>query len=303
MGNAFLLPPRPIEFDSPVTPQIPPAGATGEAAVIFPIEVAVAERRQPWLVSPDFQKSAEVFTAEAPIPPASATSGPLSIAEFATQFEKAFAPYQLKVATSRNQDPAHPGETKAGMWAVNLGDSGIRKFDILQNEPRYYALRPLSTELKTFDRVPVSDYRSGSGCAGRRRSRTSNPWISTAGCASCWQPWTWRWPRHATAAFRIAAAEGPQGFANSRSLRPRRDRSDVRAGPGATGAFGPRDYDSLVQSKQDIADGMAKLVESIPRTRAGRIRSISTKHARRRVSRCWRGFPMRTISMLWCSSR
>ena len=265
VGNAFLLPPRPIEFDSPVTPQIPPAGATGEAAVIFPIEVAVAERRQPWLVSPDFQKSAEVFTAEAPIPPASATSGPLSIAEFATQFEKAFAPYQLKVATSRNQDAAHPGETKAGMWAVNLGDSGIRKFDILQNEPRYYALRPLSTELKTFDRVPVSDYRSGIGL--------------------CWPPQIKNfesvdldgWMRellaavdlalaapYATAAFRIAAAEGPQGFANSRGVfAPGATGATCMPGPGATGAFGPRDYDSLVQSKQDIADGMAKLVESI----------------------------------------
>ncbi len=258
-GNPFLLPPRPLVIETLVNPQIPPAGATGEAAVIFPVDVSVTERRARWLVSPDFQHSTDVFSATASIPSASAVSGPLSVADFARQFETAFAQYDLKVATSQDADPANPAKSRVGLWAVNFGPTGIREFQILQNDPRFYALRPLSTQLQNFNRVPVSDYQSGKGL--------------------CWPPQYKNfesvdldsWMRELLAAVDLALDAPYSTAAFRQTTSATRFAADATGGtgatclpwPGATGAFGPRDYDTVVRAKQDIADGLAKLVEPV----------------------------------------
>ncbi|HEX7090573.1 MAG TPA: LysM peptidoglycan-binding domain-containing protein [Longimicrobiales bacterium] len=297
-GCRFLVPPASLAVATRVDLVVPPKGATGEAAVVFPVEVDLTMRRDPALVQPDFRDTAEVWRATTPLAPWSGDAGRLALTEFARLFERALLPFSLKLATSKALELADAKSSTVRVWAINFGASGIRDVDLLQDSPQFYAIPPISTSLAGRDDVPVSDYRSGFGlcCPKVPKSFQSvdlDAWLSEfleavdlvltppyavpafalAGATGANRPEP---PRPATAPARgpvgLVGRDGaatPAGAAGTRRI--------VGAGifgatgatapcypcPGATAPYGPTDYEKLVRAKQDIAEGLARRVENI----------------------------------------
>lgn len=263
-GRRFLVPPAPVAVASSLRAVIPPAGATGEAAVLFPVEVDLTLERDRTLVSPDFRDNAAVSRAVTPVAPWSGPGTQLGLADFARLFEDAFRPFSLKVATSKTSDVSGDGRTALRVWAVDLGASGVRRVALQQDAPQFYAMRPISTSLLGRDGVAVSGYRSGVGlcCPSERKSVASvdlDAWMAQFASAVDLA----LTPSYAVPAF---GQPGPSGLAG-RALPALGATGGTGAPclpcPGATAPFGPADYETLLRAKQDIADGLADLVEHV----------------------------------------
>ena len=187
--------------------------------------------------------------------------------------------------------------------AVNFGEQGISRFNVLQSEPQFYALKPLSTSLQA-QTVEVSEYRSGCGlCAPVPKSfesvdldswmqqflSTIDLFLSPAYSVPAFQN-----VKGATApsfegpGFAVSptpaggALEGPRGFVDVGGYESNLGRPEMFARPfdvfgltggtgqngcagctGMTAPFGPSDYNQIVSAKEAIADGLKENVTHI----------------------------------------
>src|SRR5262249_8108660 len=166
LNERFLLPPNPTRISAPLTPVIPPRGAVGEAAVIFPVHVSVEMKRARDLVAPDFRQASAVFENTSNFAPRTVGSGASSVnlADFAEQFEQAFSAFRLKCGVVQRNTLSKPEQT-ANLFAVNFGPSGLSRVAVEATEPQFYALAPLSTQLLTGN-LPIRPYKSGCGLEG-----------------------------------------------------------------------------------------------------------------------------------------
>ena len=162
-GRQFLLPPNPTEVTSALAPVIPPEGATGEAAIVFPVSVGVDMARPLFLVAPDFQVAPAVYQNASEYSPRGMAPGAttMNLSAFATEFEAAFTDYHLKCAVVQKDAVSDPQQAPQ-LYAVNFGETGVRRCAVDATAPQFYALAPLSTELLTGT-LPIRPYVSGCG--------------------------------------------------------------------------------------------------------------------------------------------
>lgn len=308
-GARPLLPPNPTRFGVPFTPRIPPDGAKGESAMIFPVEVSVLMTRARGLVHLDFVETPSVYRSSHRLAPQIAkgeTATGLSLDAFAARFEEAFAQHRLKCAVTTGSgddggavrgeaDPAGAGR----IWAVNFGPTGIRRFAVDATRPKFYAVKPLSTEPISGD-VPILEYVSGRGLTTATRKRFENvdldSWMrqfleamdlfltptyavpafrqgasGPTGPTTAWEPSDRpaRGPRSESdgdgSSGPVGIASGaPVGVAPSFGLTP--DSEDGGPVPGAIGATapsGPADHERIVRAKYAIAKRLRESVVPI----------------------------------------
>lgn len=142
----FLVPPQAVQIVRPVAnPLIP--------APIFPLSVTVNESRDASLIDPEFEGVATVASSQtvlgAAVPMGS--SGALSLSGIATSFEQAFQSYSLKLATGPNPDDS----SAVPLWVVSLGAGGFSQVAVQGNDPLFFGISPLSTQLINLSDVPV----------------------------------------------------------------------------------------------------------------------------------------------------
>lgn len=237
VGATFLVPPPPTMIGLTLQPQIPPPGASGEGAILFPVGVTIGASRDPAWVHPDFSGvtgTAAVQAVASALGPEGATSpgGAIDLKAFADEFEAAFAAQRLKCAVSENKS----ADPDAKIWAVNLGPQGASGIAVQSPNPAFYALAPLARSL-TGGNVAIASYQSGAGLGPTAvRSFSSvdlDAWMLSFTTAVDMV----LGPQYAAAAY-LSGASGPSGPAG------------LAAAPGG-GAF-----DSIVQAKQRIAAGL-----------------------------------------------
>lgn len=149
----FMLPPNPVIISEQIEAHLP--------GTIFPVTVEIKLARHASLIDPEFKDVANVQADVTTIAPRSTVSeGSLSLEDFARQFEQQAFP-GLKVATSKKQYMADDPSTSSLLWAVNFGQGGISLFEILKDEPHFFALRPLSAELVARPDVMIYSYENG----------------------------------------------------------------------------------------------------------------------------------------------
>ena len=170
-----LLPaPATATLSATVTPQA--------ATPIVNLAVDLAISRDPALIAPAFRAAPLVISANCAImaaPFASGTGQAQSLAQFATDFEAAFAGRKLATgpqhthfspvlgkaslrATAGGGTGATPGGTTRALWVVDLSATGIQ-YAIDATRPRFYAMQPLSTVSYSADDITVPTYLPGTG--------------------------------------------------------------------------------------------------------------------------------------------
>lgn len=287
--GARLLPPPVatplvVPFDAAL-----PHGA-GEGSLIFPVEVTLAMTRAPGLVHPDFRDAESVRRAEsrlAPRIPAGEAAAELTLVPFAQSFEAAFAPHRLKCAVAAGADrkPGALGE----VWAVNFGPTGIRRVEVDPSRPRFYALRPLSTETVGGEvRIPV--YTSGHGLCGSVSKRFEGVDLDVWMRQLLDTVDLYLTPPYSVPAFRLgltgaaapapaaaipglsplavhgaAAAEGPVGLVSGRPPTASVLAAEPLVATGPTGCTGPTpsgpaDFDRIVRAKDALAKSLRQNV-------------------------------------------
>ena len=272
-GRRVLVPPQPTVCTMPFAPQVPPAGATGEDRIVFPVQVTATVRRAPGLVHPDFARSESVELSASPLAPriGAPDATTLTLDEFAARFEEAFAGERLKCAVAGG---ASATPSPARIWAVNLGPEGIARLAVDPSRPAFYALRPLSTEPLSRE-LTFKTYVSGQGLGPTATQRFSgvdlDAWmrqlLDTVDLALT--------PSYSVPAFRIGATgspplraavatpangDGPRGIASELSGDAT---AAVARGATPTAPNGPAAYDRLVQAKGDIAGALRDRVGAI----------------------------------------
>lgn len=244
VGATFLVPPPPTVIGLTLQPQIPPPGASGEGAILFPVGVTIGARRDPAWVHPDFSGvtgTAAVQAVASALGPEGATSpgGAIDLKAFADEFEAAFAAQRLKCAVSENKS----ADPDAKIWAVNLGPQGASGMAVQSPNPAFYALAPLARSL-TGGSVAIASYQSGAGlgptAAKSFNSVDLDAWMLSFTTAVDMV----LGPQYAAAAY-LSGASGPSGPAG------------LAAAPGA-GTF-----DAIVYAKQQIAAGLTGQVQPI----------------------------------------
>ncbi len=272
-----LLPPAPTPCAMPFVPQIPPAGATGDAQIVFPVEVVATVSRAPGLVHPDFAGSDAVVRDATVLGPriGDPSDTKLTLDAFAARFEQAFESERLKCAVAAGATSAAPGTT-APIWAVNFGPKGISSVAVDASRPTFYALPPLSTQPQAGE-LTFPSYASGSGLGPDITQRFADVdldgWMRQFLDAvdlfltpSFAVP-AFRGPtgpaggRGAAVAAPAAAAEGPIGIASAVPVDGLTD-DPAAPGPRPTGvtANGPADYERVVDAKEKIAEALSKRV-------------------------------------------
>lgn len=280
-GQPFLLPPNATTTTSDVKPTIPPEGNKGEAAIVFPVSVSVNMSRALHLVAPDFQNTAAVYENTTSFSPRGLTQGASSVnlTAFARDFEAAFTDYRLKCAVVQKDAMSSPQTPQ--LFAVNFGETGVRRFLVDEKAPQFYALAPLSTKLlsgtlpirkyisgcglgpvefKTFDSVDLDSWM-GQFLSAVDLFLTANYSIPAfqldsgpTGAASA----------NAFAQSPAPPATGPVGMAG---IQMESGLSAVDADPkgctGGTGVYGPYNYDEIVAAKYGIAQQLSAEVVPI----------------------------------------
>lgn len=149
----MLIPPPPASLPVAFTanPQNPD--------LIFPVTVSLTISRNSALVDPDFADVPSVSTATTQLSPQFQTTGSdsaLSLAQFGAAFESAFK--GLKAGVSKRSATGNQTETNQ-LWAVDFRSTGFQ-FQVV-NQPSYFSLAPLSTELLSYSNIPIQPYVSG----------------------------------------------------------------------------------------------------------------------------------------------
>ncbi len=144
---------------------------------IVQLEIELRFSRQPELVAPELRALADGLSAKSLIPPDGGVAPgdardsledvfPVSLTEFAAQFEKAFVTpnWRLRVGSSA-AEPSQPRDARAAtLWAVRMSDlTGASPKGIgfeFGGAPRYYAPLPIAGDLKTLS-VDINSYKTG----------------------------------------------------------------------------------------------------------------------------------------------
>jgi LysM repeat protein len=265
-GQQFLLPPNATNIATPITAVIPPKGAIGEQAIVFPVNVNVEMKRGQHLVAPDFRKATAVFRNTANLAPRAAGLGTSSVnlTDFAEQFEQAFAAFRLKCGAVQRDSLAHP-EQAAQLFAVNFGPSGISHLNVEANEPQFYALAPLSTKLLS-GALPVRPYKSGCGFEPRVFKQFDSVDLDSWMAQFLNTVDLFLTPSYAVSAFQMPsgptgpvspeppAVDGPVGLAHT----PVASFQSFATGcSGGTAINGPGNYDDIVAAKEALAQQLS----------------------------------------------
>ncbi len=273
-GRAFVLPPSPTAVQSLIVPQIPPSGTGCESSIVFPVSVGVTMTRAHGLVAPDFTNTRAVFTNATAFSARGwdKDASSLNLATFATAFESAFGAFRLKCALSKRDalsDPKQAGQ----LFAVNFGPSGVSQFTVDSATPQFYALAPLSTQLQSGT-IPVRTYQSGSGlCPPVMKTfdsvdldswmlqflSTVDLFLSTPYSVPAFQliPSAKGFASEFDAiSFNPSGTTGPVGLGGMFVPRELSGPAGAMGGTcsGGTGAFGPGNFDDIVNSKLVIAE-------------------------------------------------
>lgn len=283
VGDPFLLPPSATPLASSFNPVIPPRGAvSAQDRFIFPCHVDMQVSRDIGLVPPDFQGATGVFLASSPLVARGTAEGAdtLQLDAFAEDFENAFADQKLKAAVSKRHGLADDAKDRAHVWAVNFGPSGVSNLAVKANDPRFYALAPLSTE-SLSGTVVVRDYVSGVGLgatASRRFEEVDlDGWMQQLlnavdvyltpayAVPSAWQ--TGGLGGGVVSEVRAARINGPVGFANAGLVtgdpRLAPEPSFLSAAGSPTAGYGPWEFNAIVKAKADLAQGLRGNVSGI----------------------------------------
>jgi hypothetical protein len=292
-GARLLSAPVATQLAAPVAATVPPPGAAGEDAIVFPIEAWVEISRAPGLVHPDFLDSPAVRVSRSALAPRVGSVGESSIAlrAFAEAFERAFASHPLKCAIAGDE---RADTRTARIWAVNFGARGISQLALDVSRPAFYALAPLSTTTWSGE-LRYPSYASGEGlCAEvdtRVQSVDVDAWmrelLATIDLALT--------PGYAVPAFRMGASahagppteeprhpldalstptpapvepdplSGPIGLVSAARLTRPSLASLAVGASGCSGptANGPADYERLVGAKEHIAQALRERVAPI----------------------------------------
>jgi LysM repeat protein len=167
---------------------VPAGGSIGaqvtpaDVQPILSLAVDLAISRDPALVAPAFAGSARVVSANAAIaaaPFAASEGAPVSLNQFASDFEAAFpgqklatgpqhtnfAPVvskpSLRAAASGGTGSSAGGSVRA-LWVVNFSSSGIT-YKIDASQARFFAVEPLTTYAFSADGLTVPTYASDTG--------------------------------------------------------------------------------------------------------------------------------------------
>jgi LysM repeat protein len=174
LARTLLGFPAPAAIAAQVTP--------ADARPILSLAVDLAISRDPALLSPAFREAPRVVSANAPIaaaPFAASDAQPMSLDQFAADFEAAFAGHKIATgpqhqtfapvvtkpslrATAGGGSGAGAGGTVRALWVVNFSSTGIT-YRIDPAQARFFAVEPLSTLAFSADNVTVPTYASGSG--------------------------------------------------------------------------------------------------------------------------------------------
>lgn len=282
VGQPFLLPPNVTTTTSDVRPSIPPEGSKEEAAIVFPVSVSVEMTRPIGLVSPDFQDTTAVYENTITFSPRGLSQGASSVnlTAFARDFEAAFTDYRLKCAVVQKDAMSSPQAPQ--LFAVNFGETGVRRFVVDETVPQFYSMAPLSTKL-LGGTLPIRKYISGCGL-GPVEFKTFDAvdldsWMGqflsavdlflTANYSIPAFQLDSRGPTGSASAneFQLLptpAATGPVGMAGiaMESSVPAAD-IDPSGCTGGTGAYGPYNYDEIVAAKYGIAQQLSAEVVPI----------------------------------------
>ncbi|HKS08900.1 MAG TPA: LysM domain-containing protein [Pyrinomonadaceae bacterium] len=282
VNQPFLLPPNITTTTSDVRPTIPPDGNKGEAAIVFPVSVSVDMTRPLGLVAPDFQDTAAVYENTTTFSPRGLAQGASSVnlTAFARDFESAFADDRLKCAVVQKDAMSSP--QAAQLFAVNFGESGVRRFVVDEMVPQFYSMAPLSTKLLNGT-LPIRKYISGCGLGPVEKKTFDavdlDSWMGqflsavdlflTANYSIPAFQLDDRGPTGSTSAgesqlLPAPAATGPVGMAgiSLESGLPAVD-ADPSGCTGGTGAYGPYNYDEIVAAKYGIAQQLSAEVVPI----------------------------------------
>ena len=289
VGNPFLLPPNPTSVATNVRVTVPPAATEGlslcESQILFPVTVTVGMARNRQLVAPAFAHTEAVFRSSSTVTPRgwASASESADANSFAVQFEQAFAPWKLKCAFS--QESAGTGAERRVLWAVNFGASGVNRLAIESALPTFWSLRPLATQLLSGD-LQVQPYESGCGLCSAVQKR-----FESVDLDNWMQQFLATLDLVLTSSYAVPAYQQVPGFQNASPAPsvhegPASFREIVQLGAGAgpvamldtfsaigasgcggctggTGAYGPTNFDSLVNSKLTIARQLSQMTEPI----------------------------------------
>jgi LysM repeat protein len=264
--SQFILPPNATNIATPITPVIPPKGAVGEQAIVFPVNVTIEMRRGQHLVAPDFRNATAVFRNTANLAPRAAGLGTSSVnlVDFAEQFEQAFAAFRLKCGAVQRDSLANP-EQAAQLFAVNFGPSGISHLSVEVNDPQFYALAPLSTQLLSGT-LPVRPYKSGCGFEPRVFKQFDSVDLDSWMAQFLNTVDLFLTPSYAVSAFQMPSGptgpvslepqpvDGPVGLAHTAMAS---FQGFATGCSGGTAINGPGNYDDIVAAKEELAQQLS----------------------------------------------
>jgi hypothetical protein len=282
VGQPFLLPPNLTNTSSEIAPTVPPAGSTGEAAIVFPVSVSVDMSRPLELVAPDFRNAEPVYQNSSAFSPRGLSQGAsaVSLTAFARDFESAFSDYRLKCALVQKDAMSSPQAPQ--LFAVNFGPTGVRRFVVDEIAPQFYSLAPLSTKLLTGT-LPIRRYISGCGLGPvefkKFDSVDLDNWMGQfLSAVDLFLTANYSVPAFqlgnggptgaaVVSAFDLNSAPAPTGPVGLAALASESRRAAFELGPsgctGGTGAYGPANYDDIVAAKYQIAEQLSAEVVPI----------------------------------------
>ncbi|MEW6130182.1 MAG: LysM peptidoglycan-binding domain-containing protein [Acidobacteriota bacterium] len=158
----FLLPPNAAVINQPITAAYPD--------IIFPVDVKLEMQRDADLIDPEFKTTPPndyvdvtgVALDRSTIAPRSSASDgqALNLGDFALAFEtQAFV--GLKIATGQQDVEGQNANSAPPLFAVNFSANGFSEFEIQNQSPGFYAIKPLATELISRSNIPIQDYSQG----------------------------------------------------------------------------------------------------------------------------------------------
>ncbi len=181
-GFPLLPPPRTASFSADVTM---PASY---AQAIFPLTVTLSLSRNQSLVDPDFSNSASVYTtstALVPLPLLNDPGTPASLTQFARNFEQAFQGLKLGGGSQQENTAEEEADSSVQqLWVVNFNAArGGFQYQVQPEQVRFFALKPLSTQLWNASSITFKTYTSGQGLSGTTTQDFQNAdldlWLSS----------------------------------------------------------------------------------------------------------------------------
>ncbi|NUT91117.1 MAG: LysM peptidoglycan-binding domain-containing protein, partial [Saccharothrix sp.] len=166
----LLVPPARVEMSADLTtPHV--------RAPLTPLSAAVTIRRDAALVDPLAAGIGTVVSDTTALSPDFGADG--KVDGFAHAFETAYAARRLKLTTGpRTGDGAPP------LWVVDFGPNGVSAVKVRPDQPRFFALAPMSREL-LGGTVPVGEYDPATGALDPATPKTFtavdvDAWMRTA---------------------------------------------------------------------------------------------------------------------------